>query len=70
MSDDFFKDLKVIELASVLAGPSVGLFFAEQGAQVLKIENKKNGRRCYTILEIANRKSGKFGFSLFFFSKL
>lgn len=43
MSDDFFKDLKVIELASVLAGPSVGLFFAEQGAQVLKIENKKTG---------------------------
>lgn len=34
-----FKDLKVIELASVLAGPSVGLFFAELGATVLKIEN-------------------------------
>lgn len=38
-----FKDLKVIELASVLAGPSVGLFFAELGAQVIKIENKKTG---------------------------
>lgn len=36
----FFKDLKVIELASVLAGPSVGMFFAELGANVLKIENK------------------------------
>jgi crotonobetainyl-CoA:carnitine CoA-transferase CaiB-like acyl-CoA transferase len=35
-----FKGLKVIELASVLAGPSVGLFFAELGADVLKIENK------------------------------
>ena len=33
-----FKDLKVIELASVLAGPSVGLFFAELGAEVIKIE--------------------------------
>lgn len=38
---DIFKDLKVIELAGVLAGPSVGLFFAELGAQVIKIENPK-----------------------------
>src|ERR1041385_4056352 len=37
------KDLKVVELASVLAGPSVGLFFAELGAKVIKIENKKTG---------------------------
>jgi len=35
-----FKDLKVIELANVLAGPSVGMFFAELGARVIKIENK------------------------------
>ena len=41
--DVFFKDLKVVELASVLAGPSVGLFFAELGAEVIKIENKKAG---------------------------
>ncbi len=39
----FFKDLKVIELASVLAGPAVGMFFAELGAEVVKIENKKTG---------------------------
>ncbi|MFL5753321.1 MAG: CaiB/BaiF CoA transferase family protein [Bacteroidia bacterium] len=38
-----FKDLKVVELASVLAGPSTALFFAELGADVLKIENKKTG---------------------------
>ena len=41
--EDFFKKLKVVELASVLAGPSVGQFFAELGAEVIKIENKKNG---------------------------
>jgi crotonobetainyl-CoA:carnitine CoA-transferase CaiB-like acyl-CoA transferase len=40
---DFFKELKVVEIASVLAGPSAGLFFAELGAQVIKIENKKCG---------------------------
>lgn len=34
------KDLIVIELASVLAGPDVGMFFAEMGATVIKIENK------------------------------
>jgi len=33
-----FQDLKVIELASVLAGPSVGQFLAELGASVVKIE--------------------------------
>lgn len=38
-----FKDLKVIELASVLAGPATGTFFAELGAEVIKIENKKTG---------------------------
>jgi crotonobetainyl-CoA:carnitine CoA-transferase CaiB-like acyl-CoA transferase len=31
--------LKVIELASVLAGPSIGTFLAELGAKVIKIEN-------------------------------
>jgi len=36
-----FKDLLVVELASVLAGPAVGMFFAELGARVIKIENKK-----------------------------
>lgn len=36
----FFKDLKVVELANVLAGPAVGMFFSELGAEVIKIENK------------------------------
>lgn len=43
--EDFHKntmlnDLIVIELASVLAGPDVGMFFAELGSRVIKIENK------------------------------
>jgi len=40
---DIFKDLKVLELASVLAGPSVGQFFAELGADVIKVENPGTG---------------------------
>lgn len=38
-----FSGLLVLELASVLAGPSVGQFFAELGAEVLKIENTATG---------------------------
>jgi crotonobetainyl-CoA:carnitine CoA-transferase CaiB-like acyl-CoA transferase len=34
-----FQKLKVLELAAVLAGPSVGQFFAELGAEVIKVEN-------------------------------
>jgi len=37
------EKIRVIELASVLAGPSVGMFFAELGAEVIKIENPKGG---------------------------
>lgn len=36
-----FEGLKVVEFATVLAGPSVGMFFAELGAEVVKIENAK-----------------------------
>lgn len=39
--DKIFKDLIVIELASILAGPAVGMFFAELGAKVYKIENSR-----------------------------
>lgn len=38
-----FQNLKVLELASVLAGPSVGQFFAELGAEVIKVENLRTG---------------------------
>lgn len=38
-----FAGLRVLELASVLAGPSVGQFFAELGAEVIKVENPKTG---------------------------
>ncbi len=38
-----FENFKVLELSSVLAGPSVGQFFAELGAEVIKVENSKTG---------------------------
>lgn len=39
----FFSGLRVVEFASVLAGPAVGMFFAELGAEVIKIENATTG---------------------------
>ncbi len=43
MNERFFAGLKIVEFASVLAGPAVGMFFAELGAEVIKIENKTAG---------------------------
>ena len=37
------NDLLVIETAGVLAGPAVGMFFAELGATVIKLENQRAG---------------------------
>jgi crotonobetainyl-CoA:carnitine CoA-transferase CaiB-like acyl-CoA transferase len=37
-----FNNLKIIDLSTVLAGPSVGSFFAELGAEVIKIEHPDN----------------------------
>ncbi|GAB4447301.1 MAG: CaiB/BaiF CoA-transferase family protein [Bacteroidia bacterium] len=37
--NNILKGIKVVDLSSVLAGPSVGMFLAELGADVLKIEN-------------------------------
>lgn len=33
------SELVVLELSNILAGPSVGMFFAELGARVIKVEN-------------------------------
>lgn len=35
------KDLLVVETAAVLAGPAVGMFLAEAGARVVKLENAR-----------------------------
>ena len=38
-----FTHLKVVELAGILAGPAVGMFFAELGADVVKLERPGTG---------------------------
>ncbi len=40
---DALKNLLIVETASVLAGPAAGMFFAELGARVIKLENAKAG---------------------------
>ena len=58
------KNLKIIEISSVLAGPSVGMFFAELGAEVIKIENKlSNGditRKWHQTVEDSDKQSAYF----------
>jgi crotonobetainyl-CoA:carnitine CoA-transferase CaiB-like acyl-CoA transferase len=54
---DIFKDFKVLELASVLAGPSVGQFFAELGAEVIKVENLATGGDVTRSWKVAGEKS-------------
>jgi len=46
--------IKVLELASVLAGPSVGTFLAELGATVTKIENQRTGGDVTRSWKLAN----------------
>lgn len=41
--EQILSNITVLELASVLAGPNVGAFFAEMGARVIKVENLKTG---------------------------
>ncbi|MCR9172910.1 MAG: CoA transferase [bacterium] len=40
-SDLPLKGIKVIDASTVLAGPSVGMYFAELGAEVIKVEHPK-----------------------------
>ena len=54
--NEMFRDLVVVELASVLAGPAVGMFFAELGAKVIKIENKNAGGDVTRTWKIKNEK--------------
>ncbi|MFK8038049.1 MAG: CaiB/BaiF CoA transferase family protein [Crocinitomicaceae bacterium] len=54
------EKLVVVEIASVLAGPSVGMFFAELGASVIKIEPKLTGGDVTRSWKLANEtKSSK-----------
>lgn len=58
-----FENLLVIELASVLAGPSVGQFLAELGARVIKVENPDGGdvtRHWYRAGEARSRSASYF----------
>src|SRR5688572_25058702 len=51
------NDLRVLELASVLAGPSVGQFFAEVGAEVIKVENILTGGDVTRTWKVADEKT-------------
>jgi crotonobetainyl-CoA:carnitine CoA-transferase CaiB-like acyl-CoA transferase len=60
------KGLKVVELAGVLAGPATGLFLAELGADVLKIENKKTGGDVTRSWKLPSEKKDQEGSAYFY----
>jgi crotonobetainyl-CoA:carnitine CoA-transferase CaiB-like acyl-CoA transferase len=60
-----FENLKVVELASVLAGPMVGTFFAELGAEVIKIENKSTHGDVTRTWKLPNE-SSQLNFSAYY----
>lgn len=43
LTNQLCKGLKVLDLSGILAGPLVASFFAELGAEVIKVENKLTG---------------------------
>ncbi|MEJ2132141.1 MAG: CoA transferase, partial [Gammaproteobacteria bacterium] len=43
MSARLLEDFVVLELANILAGPMTGMFLAELGARVIKVENPRTG---------------------------
>jgi crotonobetainyl-CoA:carnitine CoA-transferase CaiB-like acyl-CoA transferase len=53
------EGLKVLELASVLAGPGVGQFFAELGAEVIKVENVRTGGDVTRSWKLASENEGE-----------
>src|SRR6478735_1388203 len=55
-NDCMLQGLKILELASVLAGPGVGQFFAELGAEVIKVENVKTGGDVTRSWKLASEK--------------
>jgi len=63
-----FAHLRVLELASVLAGPQVGQFFAELGAEVLKVESPAGDvtRTWRTTAETAASVAGEASVSAYF----
>ena len=51
--------LNILELSNVLAGPAVGMFFSELGANVIKIENKQVGGDMTRKWKLAEEKQEK-----------
>ena len=50
-----WKDVKVIELGQLIAGPFAGKFFAEFGAEVIKIEPPEGGRSAAPVAQAPRR---------------
>ena len=58
MADDLpLSNLRIIELANVVAGPSVGKHLSDFGAEVIKIERPGNGDTARAMGEFIGTRS-------------
>ena len=53
------EGIKVVEIAQEIQGPFAGLFLADLGADVIKIENKETGDLSRWMLATADRRTGR-----------
>jgi crotonobetainyl-CoA:carnitine CoA-transferase CaiB-like acyl-CoA transferase len=58
MTQSIFTGLKILDLSTVLAGPSVATFFAELGADVTKVENPKTSGDVTRSWKLQNETAG------------
>ncbi len=45
-NDNIFSGLKVVDLASFIAGPSAAVILSDFGADVIKVKSSSNGPMC------------------------
>lgn len=63
MSDGLLSGVRVLDFTDFLAGPYCGMFLADMGAEVIKVENLRGGGN---FVRTANPKEQKTGRSMYF----
>ena len=58
MSEQLLKGIRVIDFTDFLAGPYVGMYFADMGADVIKFENLRSGGNFVRTARPLEEKSG------------
>ena len=63
MTDGLLKGIRVLDFTDFLAGPYCGMYLADMGADVIKVENLRSGGN---FVRGARPKESKTGRSMYF----